>query len=68
MMRTVLTKKTNNLKTKKTSSKMRVNKMASKKVIFRITNLVLPNSMEIKRTKMRRVDKISMKSSKTKNN
>lgn len=49
---------------------MMLNKMANKKKIFRKINLVLQNSMGIKKKylKMRTVDKILMKSLKMMNN
>lgn len=63
-MRKALIKKImNNLKTKKSLSKTMLNKMGSSKMISRKTNLVLLSNMGMRRfNKMKRVEKILIKS------
>jgi hypothetical protein len=63
MRKALINKIMNNLKTKKSLSKTMLNKMGSSKMISRKTNLVLLSNMGMRRfNKMKRVEKILIKS------
>ena len=63
MRKALINKIMNNLKTKKSLSKTMLNKMGSNKMISRKTNLVLLSNMGMRRfNKMKRVEKILIKS------
>jgi U3 small nucleolar RNA-associated protein 14 len=63
MRKALINKIMNNLRTKKSLSKTMLNKMGSSKMISRKTNLVLLSNMGMRRfNKMKRVEKILIKS------